>query len=641
MQNLLLTYTLLYINHLIMRLTPYRVFFLLLILLFSLSAKGQEHEFDGCLNHQQLCLLHKENIQNMGQMMGKQRFFMVSSEYNVSFVWLSDTLTMDMYNWQFSMGFNDIYVNAFHKEGFYNFVEYNTTANCANKLLHECKEIYMDQYDEMNNDTAVSTGAMNEEYSFQNQESAHQLIFDYKEGYRFIFPEERISNDQFLIQVYNPSDFKRLSKLNKTQQEQEQLARQIKEQTIQRYMNAADSLAETGEFPAAIKLLEEVYDLLPDYIATVDTKLGIIKKQYKDKKIQDYTEEGKRLYDAGDYQQAMEMYDQVLKEDMNNQNALEQTKNIKKKLEVLHLRGSTTYEYKESNPQNHKDFCEILSNELNALIDNTPNGKLRMEYSILFDTLGVNQSFYNIQEFNTVAIDKNLPVFQSRMSNLLGHQTLQPSYSEGIPIRSASSLNLDIEWENISQTVTKTRKKIANKSSYPLHPMITEALYGDSMMYYGKYHMDIKHKTFNSNQLYDIKLTKYHTVGGEAFFYGLFPGLGTLIATQGKEGAACMVLSILCYGGAAASYILFDNYRKKFNNESESLSEKEASSLKTKREVCKWSSIAGFSIGGTIQFSGMIKALVRGVQNKKASKELRQALKNEPLELKKETIQIQ
>ena len=65
-------------------------------------------------------------------------------------------------------------------------------------------------------------------------------------------------------------------------------------------MAAADSLAKIEEFPAAIQMLEEVYDLLPDYIHTVDTKLGAIKKQYKEKKIQTYTEEGERLYYAGD-----------------------------------------------------------------------------------------------------------------------------------------------------------------------------------------------------------------------------------------------------------------------------------------------------------------------------------------------------
>jgi len=37
----------------------------------------------------------------------------------------------------------------------------------------------------------------------------------------------------------------------------------------------------------------------------------------------------------------------------------------------------------------------------------------------------------------------------------------------------------------------------------------------------------------------------------------------------------------------------------------------------------------------------MIKAMVRGIQNKKASKELRQALKNEPIEIQKENIHIQ
>ena len=125
-----------------------RAFFLLLIGSVTLQVSGQNQTFDGCLSHAQLYELYHGDVFSMGQMMGRQRFFMVSNETNASFIWGNDTLQLSLCNWQFSQGFNDIYVNAFYKEGFYNFVEYNTTASCANKLLKECKEMYMEQYDE-------------------------------------------------------------------------------------------------------------------------------------------------------------------------------------------------------------------------------------------------------------------------------------------------------------------------------------------------------------------------------------------------------------------------------------------------------------------------------------------------------------
>ena len=618
--------------------------FFLLILMWTHCAMGQGQNYDGCLSHSQLYELYSGNVQSMGQMMGRQRFFMVSSDNNVTFMWYGDTIVMNLCNWQFSQGFNDIYVNAFYKEGFYNLIEYNTTAACANKLLLECKEKYMEQYDEDDEFDEIDEGkGVSDSLSFFPiiKKTAQQLTFNFKEGYRILFPEENTGNDQFLIQLYNPANFKQLISLSRTQMEQQLLARQIKEQTILKNMAAADSLAKIDEFPAAIKLLEDVYDLLPDYIYTVDKKLGAIKKQYKEKKIQTYTEEGERLYNTGDYNGALEMFSNVLKEDINNKKAKERIDNIDRKLNILNQRGQITYEYSESNPQNYRDFREALENELNQLVDNTNNGTLNMTYSIIFDTMGINQSFYNIINFNTIAVDKNLPILQNRMSNLLGHKSLQPSSREDISIRSASTFNINMDWNSYEQLVVKKRKKLVNKSSYTLNPLIEDALHNDPRMYFGKYYFNIKSKNCNDQAYHDISLTKYKTVGGEAFVYGLFPGLGTLIATQGKEGATCMALSLVFYGGAIASYVLYKDYKKQYDETSSTLDEKSAKDLNTKKEVCKWAAIGGVSIGGSIQLGGMIKAMVRGIQNKKHSKELRQALQNEPIEIKKENIHIQ
>lgn len=619
-----------------MRQSKLSLLFFPIFLMFACTAMGQGQQFDGCLSHDQLYDLCTKDVQTMGQVMGRQRFFLVSSDNNVTFVWNNDTLKLNLCNWQFSQGFNDIYVNVFYTEGFDNFVEYNTNTNCANKLLQECKQLYMEQYDDS---TSISNLAENR----SKDTTSHALTFNFNKGYRIVFPEEKNSNDQYLIQVYKPADFNQLVTNSKGLQEQLLLERQRKEQTILQNMAAADSLAQIEEFPAAIQLLEDVYDLLPDYLQTVDAKLSTIKNQYKEKKIQTYTEEGERLYNNGDYNGALEMYGKVLKEDINNKNANDRIENINRKLDILHQRSQITYDYRESNAQNCIEFRSALEDELNSLAYNTNDGHLKMDFSIIFDTNGINQSYYNISEFNTVANNKNQPIFQGRMSNLLGHQALQPSYNEEIAVRSATTFNINMEWDSYKLQYVKNRKKIVNKSSYLLtaNSVIEETLRNDSKMYYGNYQFNVKQKSCNGQQFNDIQLTKYHTVGGEAFIYGLFPGLGTLIATQGKEGTACMVLSLLCYGGATASYILYKDYKKQYDENASTMDESEAKKVNTKKEICKWAAIGGVSIGGAIHFSGMIKAMVRGIQNKKASKELRQALKNEPLEIQKEDIHVQ
>ena len=610
-----------YYKYLKMKLRLLRTCCLLLLVTGFMCARSQDQTFDGCLSYDHLYTLHKGDVHSMGQMLAKQRFFMVSNENNVSFVHLNDTLQLNLCNWQFAQGFNDIYINAFYKEGFFNIVEYNTTPACAYKLLQECKEKYIEQY------------------GVNAQIPVNRFIFP--EGHHIVFPDIEKTENQYLIECYNPTDLEKLIRLSKTQQQQEQLARQLKEQTILRNIAEADSLILKGMYPAAISMLEEVYDLLPEYIVIIDTKLGTIKKKYKEQKIQAYTEQGERLYRAGDYDGALEYFSLVLKEDINNKEANERIAAITRKKDILHQRGQVTYEYRESNPGNYVDFRSVLEDELNKLVDNTPAGKLELDFSILFDTLGINQSYYNILSFNTISIEKNRPVLEERMTHLLGHSSLQPSFREDIPIRSATDFHIDMAWDSQVQTIIKNRKKIVNQSPFGLNPLIEDALRNRSMMYYGQYHFLTKNKTVNGQNYSDIQLTKYKTVGGEAFFYGLFPGLGTLIATQGKEGATCMALSLISYGGALTSYVFFNKFKKQYQESYETLSEKEAKNLKTKREVCKWSSIAGLGIGGTIQLGGMIKAMVRGIQNKKASKELRQALQNEPIEISRENIHLQ
>lgn len=607
-----------YHNNMKMRLL--KAVLLLFTLLDSMYIFGQAQTFDGCLNHAQLYELYSGNVQSMGQMMGRQRFFMVSNDNNVSFVRQNDTLTLNLCNWQFSQGFNDIYVNAFYKEGFYNFLEYNTTSNCADKLRQECILKFKEEY--------------------QDSIATPSSVFLFRNGFQIIIPEDDKDKAQYFIQCYNPSDFEQLISLNKTQQEQELIARKIKEESILRNMAAADSLAELELFPEAISLLEEVYDLLPDYMGKVDDKLGSIKKQYKEKKIRTYTETGEKLYNEKKYADALEMFKLVKKEDFNNTLANERIDAINRKLDVLKKRGNT-YEYSVYNPDNYLEFLTTLESELNHLIDNTPNGDLKMDFSILFDTLETNLSYFNIISFNTIAIDKNRTVLESRMSNLLGHKSLRPVYQEEIPVCSATDIKIDLSWDSKAQQIIKNRKKIVNNSSQEINPVIMDVLNNDMRMFCGTYDFLTKSKTINGQKYHDISLTKYKTVGGEAFVYGLFPGLGTLIATQGKEGAACMALSLVFYGGAIASYVLYKDYKKKYDETSATLNEKDAKNLNTKKEVCKWAAIGGVGIGGTIHFGGMIKALVRGVQNKKASKELRQALKNEPIEIQKEDIHIQ
>lgn len=599
---------------------------LLRTLVFSLSLLGMTSVFaqetDNCLTLSQLRQIHLSDAYGYTALLNSNGFFAVSNESNISILWQGDTLIVNMSNWQYSRGFNNVYVNIFSKENYHNYIEYNTTQNCVNKI----KAILADSL------------------SRSSIKDREEIILH--DGIALYFEDDTLSGNGFsqqketTISIYNPVEIKQLVLFSQHQLHSIDIEKENKKQLILTNLNQADSLVEMGEYTAAIHLLEKSHGILSEYTTVIDNKLGQIKNKYKEKKIQDYTKQGDELYNMGNYSEAYHSFSKVLKEDINDRYAQERIAAIQKKIEILNYRDKMTYSYRESNPNNFSAFAQALEDEVNNLVNKTDYGKLRFNFSIIFDTAAINQSYYELFDFETPAKERNRNLFKSRLSYLLGHPSLKPSYKEEIPIKSISMFSVALSWKEYEHLVLKKKNKIINKSSNYLDPIIEARLLTDTLMPNGKYYFDVKSKSINSEIIRDISLTKYKTVGGEAFFYGIIPGLGTLIATQGKEGAACMVTSLLCYGGASAALILYNNYGKEQKNKQGTLSEEEAKKLNTKREICKWSSIAGFSIGGVIHLSGMIKAMVRGIQNKKASKELRKALKQEPIIISTQNINL-
>lgn len=599
---------------------------LLRTLLFSLSLLGMTSVFaqetDNCLTLSQLREIHLSDTYGYRALLNSNGFFAVSIESNIPIHLQEDTIIVNMSNWQYSRGFNNIYVNIFSKENYHNYVEYNTTQSCAYKIRTFLADSLSINDIKDREEIALGDG----------------IVLYFEDD---TLPKNRFSQQkETTISVYNPMELKQLALFSRHQLHSIDIEKENKKQLILKNLSMADSLLELGDYTAAISILEQSNGILTEYSTVIDNKLGQAKEKYKQKKIQDYTKQGDELYQMENYAEAYNKYSLVLKEDLNNRYAQDRIAIINKKIEVLNHRNSMTYSYRESNPENFSTFAQALEDEVNSLVDKTDFGKLRFNFSIIFDTAAINQSYYELFEFETPAREKNRNLFKSRLSYLLGHFSLKPSYKEEIPIKSMSMFSVNLSWKRYEHLVLKKKNKIINKSSNYLDPAIEERLLTDSLMPNGKYYFDVKSKSVNSEILRDISLTKYKTVGGEAFFYGIIPGLGTLIATQGKEGAACMVTSLLCYGGATAALVLYQNYGREIKNKQGNLTDEEAKKLNTNREICKWSSIAGFSIGGVIHFSGMVKAMVRGIQNKKASKQLRKALREEPIIISTQNINL-
>lgn len=464
-------------------------FCILMGMTFTLNA---QEDNDDCFTLNELHEICRDQSDASAHLFVEKNFLLVSNEESVDYVFGDDTLNLHLTVLQSYDGFNDVYINVFFKLGYSNIIEFNALSSCAEKIKQECESRM-----------SVGTCRAGVSRSFVMGDS---LQLDFLE----------IASDENHIKIicYCPRSMRILINESKDYRLQLEGDREHKQALVLQGLKVADSLAQEKDFEAAIQQLEDIYHLLPEFVPQIDKELGIIKNLYKEEKIRIYTEEADRFYEEGDYFNAFDRYGKVLKEDVNNANALKRGELIRTQWEIMRGKKQLVYSYNEINAENYQDFKSALSSEINQLVSSSDGGALKMKYNIIFDTNKVNQSYFEISDFETTEKAASQDSFEDEMSNLLGHKSLKPSVIDSVAVRSTSVINVDLTWNSYRQLIIKKKNKIENESQYEVDSQIVERMEKDSTLCYGKYYFDIKKKR-EGNELYmDIYLVKYKKMGG-------------------------------------------------------------------------------------------------------------------------------
>lgn len=593
-----------------------------IILIFAacgfVSAFGQESK--QCMNLSQLSLFQTSSIFERQEQMSKMKFMLISNENNIPLKWHNDSLEVSMVNYRRNSGYDNEFLTLYYRDGGYAITEYLAPASCITAIKESIQSYHhTESYDVFSNSkTSI--------YSYDRL--TVELI------------EDSILYDYQMVRCYQNSDVDSIRIANNLSAKTKNKHQRALDAEVNLHLQLADSLALLERYEEAIQLLEEVYNFSPEMIPTIENHLGNYKQLQKQKSILDYSTKADELYKNEQYMDALVMYNKVLNEDMNDVSANEHREIIIKKLNVINKRVKLTFDYEEIYPEDYHFIKSSIERQLNTLMTKTNEGLLDFDFVINFDTFAINQSYYDIKRYSFGQDNKIIFNVRDSLLHLVSHPRLKPSYIEGIPVASLSYFPVKSTWNTQELTVIKKASRNIYRKENSTIPAIESALTQDSLLYKGKYNFRIKNKQINDKLYQDISVTKYRTVGGEAFIYGLIPGLGTMLATQGKEGTTYMVVSLACYVGAGVSYYYFKKFEKQLNNSSSEMSEEELNKINNKKDICKWTSIATVSIGGSFQLAGMIHALVRGIQNKKASKQLRKALREEPYPIISEEVQI-
>lgn len=584
---------------------------LFLCLLFSQLAKSQS--MDGCFSSVQLFKLYQSAPDEVVATMEAAKWLPIYDNREEKFVYSGDTLMYASKSWKYTMSYDDIFLKFFWSDSLPNLLQVQISKDCYQNLLSEIKAVQ----------PCVVSSDDSLELTFWKSASCY-----------IKFSEKQNNTSYYLVQYFNVLE---MDAAVQRIQRQRQLAIELQRQRelkVQNTLRAADSLRTLEQYDLAISKLKSVQNLVPSYSSTVENKIAVLQIDIKNKKVKNYLKEGEELFTIKKYDESRKKYEEVLKLESTNETAQLNIEKIDRIKNVLQARKTTVYDYKTLNPSSYKSIIELLQDHLRDYVDQNSQGHLQFKMNLAYDTAGINRSAF-VRYYNS----DTLP---SSMDDILKSSVLHPTQLEGIFVSSIKSRSFDIQWNSLVLTAKKINEKKINISPRTMPSsaqLITQAISKKEDFPTGRYIFSVK-ETQADSVYHSIALTEYKTVGGEAMFYSmLYPGVGTLAATHGKRGWTALTTFTVFMGGTITSLY----YSKLLADRAMQAGEGSADYKKLNKQsnTLKWTHYICGSASAVIYVSDVFTALIKGIQNKKKSRQLRNSLKNHEIQFVDEKLIIQ
>lgn len=599
-----------------------KLFILLFLIALFLPLSVFSQQKAGCIIPKDLIKIYREELSESTQLLTRQGWMLLSDDKNVELVVDGSAVTYHLVVWSRSQGIIEDYIYLYYYEGLSNYVEWITNHHCYSEYSRQLKS-------EFPNLSEEKVGATS------------KIIFPSLEEYRIMLTERKGSHqmlNDYFISVYNKAEMDSLIAVQNVSQQSKDLILKQKKETIERAFIETEKLISEGKLEEALLIIEKLPLDVPEYRVEIQLKRDQLQKNIKEKNINKLMKEGETFFAERALKNARQKYQEVLILDGNHEDASLRIKQIDEMLKMFSLQSTTAYDYKSLNPDNYSDFQRQMAFEIDKITAKLTSGSLDYTFTLLFDSLGKNRSSYEIR-------NSSVPDLERSLSLLTTSSLLKPTYKEKVLVGSRSIIDIRLDWSVDRFKIKKRQDKVKLRSSSKLYSEreVVEKFLNQEDMPIGRYFFDMKVKTMNGRDYKDISLKKYKTVGPEAIFYSmLFPGAGTLAATQGKKGGWAMASFLVVGGGSLTAYLFHKNMEKKIstfeNGNPDGLEESDITKLKKNSNLLKYTSYVGGGISAVIYVSDMFNAFAKGIKNMKRSKELRKALKKEPIEIVGEKI---
>lgn len=372
-----------------------------------------------------------------------------------------------------------------------------------------------------------------------------------------------------------------------------------------------DNLVYKNMTEDAINRYKEAYSLGLNKFE-IDSKIKLAIQKKNDKITNGIVKEAVLLESNKDYYRAINKYLEIYFYDKDNYIATVEIKRLKDLLAFLNKRLTYVYDYSDIQPSSFLALKTYLSDEFNHYISTKPNGNLDLQYKVSFDTLGINNSVYDINSNNKSIIDI---LNGNNLTSILKPSTINKYF-----VASESKLDINLNWTTDNVNVTSSKNGLIYSNTNYINNSNMGTFISSQIVGYGTYKFGVTHKTYNGKEYEDIILKNYTVRGPENFVYSaIMPGWGTRRVTYGEKGWGT-TLSFLGSVGLSMGCLIYGAFEGDDN--------------------IMYSGLAAGGIAGSIYLIDIISVINKGFKNLTNSSSFRQNLREHTIMLKNEKIEI-
>jgi len=570
-----------------------------------------------CFNIEKITKLCRSTFLEINATLFQENWEIVANSTHAPFVLENDTILYDNFSqWKFELPVDKWTMSLYRKKDLAPILVWKTSKNCYETLENELKN-------KKNIRQIIAEDSIKRLHIFQIQQGVDFVLLS------------RHNKQPYLVTICNYAQIDSLIKSQAEAKKEYVTLLQTQLQFLQNVIIQADSLANRDDFESAFLVLEQAINQhfiereeLGIEFREIQSKMDTLTKELNIKKVNFHTQVADSAFAKEEYATAKEHYRQAQQIDPNSEELTQKLKEIEKIESMFVVRKDSLFNYQTYNPHICNEIQTTIFKKLKTCFLNVDAGELNFSYTLFTDTLGQNSSSYQIHTFVLSPTAKSsLPTdtendWRLFLDTLITINPIPAVKKDYLFVNATTTFLQQLSWKTLCYKATygkKMRFSHADISSVEKQK-IERYLINKSSSLNGRFTIEKKEIMYQDSTYTTLNLKKFYAVGPEAMAYSmLFPGVGSLAATQGHKGWAAFSTFIGFTTIGVTGFLLSNHWVQKKTYSTSVIN------------GVKYASLGSLCVSGVIYISDIFVALKRGIDNLKKTKVLKENLKENNL----------